>query len=106
MVERIDWPAIGMDLRQSGYGITRVAVALGKHKGTVQGWLQHGKEPRFMEGHRLLALWATVVAGHRTGVTFSAVVKRNVFKSSPLAVSAVVSTNLTGSDVSQNRATG
>jgi uncharacterized protein Usg len=77
MLTRIDWPSIGMDLRKQGFGLTRISVALGLPKSTVQYWFAKDVEPRFMDGHRLLSLWAKVVQGEKVAASFSSIVKRN-----------------------------
>jgi len=61
----IDWRQVGIELRQHGYGPKRVSVALGKTHGTVMRWMNHGSEPGFSDGHRLLALWAGVTQRDR-----------------------------------------
>ena len=61
----IDWREVGIDLRRHGYGPSRVSVAMGRPTSTVQMWFQHGSEPGFSDGHRLLSLWATVVRKER-----------------------------------------
>ena len=103
MIDRIDWRSIGCDLRGKGYGPTRISTALNRPKTTVLGWINRGSEPPFMDGHRLLALWAKVVAGQRVNVEFYAPIK-NSRDCVPRTIAVGVSTSLTGRDGSSNRA--
>lgn len=57
----VDWAEVYVDLKRHGYGPTRIGLAIGVSKSTVQMWGNGGSEPSWHLGTRLLHLWSVVV---------------------------------------------
>lgn len=57
MQMRIDWFRVLADLRVQGYSLYSVADETGIPRKTLEGYRNHGAEPRHSDGELLLALW-------------------------------------------------
>ncbi len=61
-VERLrDWHRLAMDFRRAGITHAQIAEALNKRESTIRKWFNHGSEPNYSDGERLLSFYRSVM---------------------------------------------
>lgn len=69
---RIDWWQVTMDLQAAGLSLKRISEETLIPWSTLQGYRNHGAEPRHRDGEALLAVWRRYAGAGREAPTTSA----------------------------------